>query len=99
MVGVFEPEDPGAATESAKEGRYAFDFGTAFTKGLSIRTGQCPVKRYNRYLRDLIIREEAAPSVIVSQEVGLDEAPLAYEKFDKREDGWTKVLLHPGAAA
>ncbi|MBV9595092.1 MAG: glutathione-independent formaldehyde dehydrogenase [Actinobacteria bacterium] len=98
VVGVYEPEDPGASTDSAKEGRYAFDFGTAFTKGLSLGTGQCPVKKYNRYLRDLIIREQAKPSIIVSHEVGLEQAPEAYARFDKRENGYTKVLLHPNAA-
>jgi glutathione-independent formaldehyde dehydrogenase len=95
VVGVYEPEDPGAATEGAKRGDYGFDFGTAFTKGLSIGTGQCPVKRYNRHLRDLIIRDLASPSVIVSHEVSLDDAVDAYEKFDQRADGYTKVLLHP----
>ena len=97
VVGVYEPEDPGAATDSAKEGRVAFDFGTAFTKGLSIATGQCPVKKYNRELRDLIIRGRATPGKIVSHELSLDEAVTGYDKFDKREDGWTKVVLHPGA--
>ncbi len=96
VVGVYEPEDPGASTEAAKEGRYGFDFGTAFTKGISLGTGQCPVKKYNRYLRDLIIRDQAAPSIIVSHEVSLDDAVEAYDKFDKRIDGYTKVLLHPG---
>jgi glutathione-independent formaldehyde dehydrogenase len=95
VVGVYEPEDPGASTEGAKHGRYGFDFGTAFTKGLSIGTGQCPVKKYNRYLRDLIIRDQASPSIIVSHEVPLDDAVVAYDKFDKRVDGYTKVLLHP----
>jgi glutathione-independent formaldehyde dehydrogenase len=95
VVGVYMPEDPGAANELAKHGRIAFDYGTAFTKGISIAGGQCPVKKYNRYLRDLIIAGRAEPSLIVSHEVGLDEAPDAYEKFDKRVDGYTKVLLHP----
>jgi hypothetical protein len=31
----------------------------------------------------------------VSHEIGLDEAPGADEKFDRRVDGYTKVLLHP----
>jgi glutathione-independent formaldehyde dehydrogenase len=31
----------------------------------------------------------------VSHEVPLDEAPDAYEKFDERRDGYTKVLLKP----
>jgi glutathione-independent formaldehyde dehydrogenase len=58
-------------------------------------TGQCPVKRYNRELRDLIVAGEARPSFIVSHELSLDAAPTGYETFDKRLDGWTKVLLDP----
>ena len=97
VVGVYEPEDPKAPTEGAKEGRIGFTYGAAFEKGLSISSGQCPVKRYNRQLRDLIIHGKATPSVIVSHEVSLTEAPTAYDKFDKRIDGYTKVLLHPAA--
>jgi glutathione-independent formaldehyde dehydrogenase len=58
-------------------------------------TGQCNVKRYNRYLRDLIIAGRATPSFVVSHELPLDQAPVAYEKFDKRVEGYTKVVLHP----
>jgi glutathione-independent formaldehyde dehydrogenase len=32
---------------------------------------------------------------VVSHELPLEEAPNAYEKFDKRIDGYTKVILHP----
>ncbi len=99
VVGVYEPEDDGAATEDAKKGRIDFDFGTAFSKGITIGTGQCPVKKYNRHLRDLIIRGQATPSDIVSHEVSLDDAVDAYDKFDKRVEGYTKVLLHPGNSA
>lgn len=97
VVGVYVSEDPKAATEQAKEGRYPFTFGAAFEKGLKIGTGQCPVKKYNRELRDLIIQGKATPSLIVSHDLALDEAVDAYDKFDKRENGWTKVLLHPAA--
>ena len=96
-VGVYVPEDPGAATEEAKVGRIAFDFGAAWEKGIAIGTGPCPVKRYNERLRDLIIRGVAHPSWIVSHEVPLEEAPDAYVHFDARDDGWTKVVLHPDA--
>jgi glutathione-independent formaldehyde dehydrogenase len=40
----------------------------------------------------------ATPSLLVSHELPLTEAPGAYEKFDRREDGFTKVLLHPANA-
>ena len=43
----------------------------------------------------MIISGVAKPSFVVSHEVGLDEAIDAYDKFDKRINGYTKVLLHP----
>jgi glutathione-independent formaldehyde dehydrogenase len=55
------------------------------------------VKRYNRQLRDLIIRGRAHPGTIVSHQLSLEQAPEAYDQFDKRVDGWTKVLLRPAA--
>jgi glutathione-independent formaldehyde dehydrogenase len=98
VIGVYVPEDPDPANELAGQGRVAFDYGTFFTKGQRMGTGQCPVKRYNTQLMDLILAGRAKPSKIVSHELSLEEAPGAYEKFDRREDGWTKVLLHPQAA-
>jgi glutathione-independent formaldehyde dehydrogenase len=97
VIGVYLPQDPGAATEEAKEGRIAFDFGRLFQKGQSLGTGQCPVKRYNERLRDEIIAGRAIPAKVISHELALTEAPDAYEKFDKRVDGYTKVILHPAA--
>jgi glutathione-independent formaldehyde dehydrogenase len=93
VVGVYLPEDPGAATQQAKEGRIPYDYGTFFSKGQHMGTGQCPVKRYNQQLRDLIIAGRANPSFLVSHELDLDHAPEGYDKFDRRENGWTKVLL------
>jgi threonine dehydrogenase-like Zn-dependent dehydrogenase len=58
-------------------------------------TGQANVKQYNRQLRNLIHRDRISPGVIVSHELNLDQAPEACRRFDDREDGWTKILLHP----
>jgi threonine dehydrogenase-like Zn-dependent dehydrogenase len=95
IPGLYVPADPGAADEQSKEGNLVLPFGRFFEKGLSMGTGQCNVKAYNRYLRDLIIAGRAKPGMIVSHEIGLDEAPGAYEKFDKRVEGYTKVIIHP----
>lgn len=97
VVGVFVPEDPEGADELARKGQIAFDFGKFFEKGLRMGSGQANVKAYNRYLADLIRAERARPSWIVSHELSLEEAPDAYEKFDCRDAGWTKVILHPGS--
>ena len=96
VVGVYVPEDPGLDDPSSA-GRIGWDYGTFFTKGQRMGTGQAPVKRYNRQLRDMIITGRATPGLIVSHEVGLDAAVDAYQRFDDREDGWTKVLLKPAA--
>jgi glutathione-independent formaldehyde dehydrogenase len=97
VVGLYVPEDPGAPSEEAAEGRLLFEIGKFFEKGLTMGTGQADVKSYNRALRDLIVAGRATPSFVVSQRLPLDEAPDAYEKFDNREEGYSKVVLDPAA--
>ena len=74
----------------------AFDFGMFWFKGQSMGTGQCNVKAYNRLLSRLIEKDKVRPSLIVSHELPLEQAPEGYENFDKRKEGWTKVVLKPG---
>lgn len=38
-------------------------------------------------------------TTIVSHEIPLEGAPEAYDKFARRVDGYTKVLIKPGMAA
>lgn len=95
IPGLYVPADPGAPDEQSGKGQILISFGKLFEKGLKLGTGQCNVKTYNRYLRDMIIAGKAKPSFVVSHEVDIDDAPSAYEKFDKRIEGYTKVLLHP----
>lgn len=97
VVGVFIPEDPNAADKLARQGQLAFDFGQFWFKGQSIGTGQANVKAYNRRLSKLIEHDKVKPSSIVSHELPLARAPEAYRSFDKREKGWTKVVLKPAA--
>ncbi|MEU4893885.1 glutathione-independent formaldehyde dehydrogenase [Streptomyces sp. NPDC044780] len=99
VPGLYVPSDPGAPDEHAKHGQLLVSIGRMFEKGQRMGTGQCNVKRYNRQLRDLIIAGRARPSFVVSHELPLDQAPQAYEKFDKRVEGYTKVVLHPVLAA
>ncbi len=96
VVGVFLPVDPHAQDPLAKEGKIAFDFGQFWFKGQRIATGQANVKAYNRKLCNLIHIGKAKPSMIISHELTLADAPGAYENFDKRKEGWTKVILKPG---
>lgn len=96
IPGLYVPSDPGGVDPHASKGELLIPFGKLFEKGLGLKTGQCNVKRYNAQLRDLIIAGKAKPSVVVSHpNEPLDNAPVAYEKFDKRIEGYTKVVLKP----
>jgi glutathione-independent formaldehyde dehydrogenase len=97
VVGLYVPADPGAPSEEAAEGRLLFEIGKFFEKGLTMGTGQADVKSYNRALRDLIVAGRATPSFVVSKRLPLEDAPDAYEKFDNREEGYSKVVLDPAA--
>ena len=72
-------------------------FGQFWNKGLRVGTGQANVKAYNRRLCNLIEAGKAAPSFLISHELPLERAAEGYKNFDARKDGWTKVLLRPGA--
>jgi glutathione-independent formaldehyde dehydrogenase len=97
VAGVYVPADPGGSDELARRGEVAFDFGLYWFKSQRMGTGQCPVKAYNRYLRELIHTGKANPSFVVSHDLPLDRPPEGYQHFDARDSGWTKVVLAPAA--
>jgi glutathione-independent formaldehyde dehydrogenase len=97
IVGVFPSEDPKSKDKFEKHGQVVFNIGKFFEKGLSVGSGQCNVKAYNRHLSNLIASGKAKPSFFISHQLLLDEAPEAYEHFDNRDSGWTKVVLKPHA--
>lgn len=97
VVGLYLTSDPGAPDENAAQGRLLFDMGVLFEKGLRMGTGQANSRAYSEYLRDLIIAGRAHPGFVVSKELPLGDAPDAYERFDRREEGYSKVVLKPAA--
>lgn len=95
VVGLYLPSDPGAPNENAAKGELLFKVGRFFEKGQKIGTGQADAKQYAHPLRDMIISGRATPSFVVSKQLPLADAPDAYARFDKREEGYSKVLLEP----
>ncbi len=75
LIGVYMAPDPGAKDKQAKQGIYPLPIGELFDKAVTIGMGQCPVKKYNEYLRDLIIQGRAHPGKIVSHHIRIQEAP------------------------
>jgi threonine dehydrogenase-like Zn-dependent dehydrogenase len=80
---------------TANPGNAGAAYGYADMGSQAMGTGQANVKEYNRQLRNLIHRDKLHPGLIVSHELNLEQAADGYQHFDDREDGWTKVILHP----
>ena len=89
VVGVYNPQDPGAATEDAQQGRYGFNYGLMFDKAITMGHGQCPVKRYNYQLRDLKEELEThVPGVRVGIEPEKEDRRTYRVRFDRIEQLW-----------
>jgi glutathione-independent formaldehyde dehydrogenase len=86
IIGVYVTEDPKGKTLDDKKGILHIPFGMLWGKGLTMGTGQAPVKSYQAMLRDLIVSGKAKPSFIVSDHIKIDEAPEAYKEFDERDE-------------
>ncbi len=98
IVGVFLPHDARPNTELEARGDLAVPWPELFRKGITISMGRDHDERYNTQLRDLIIAGQAKPSVIVSHRLPLEDAPDAFRRFDRRADGYIKVVLDPAGA-
>ncbi|MEH1016150.1 glutathione-independent formaldehyde dehydrogenase [Micromonospora sp. CPCC 206060] len=96
VVGLYLAHDPGAPDIHSRHGELLVKMGRFFEKGLRMATGQANVKTYNSYLRDMIVAGRARPGFVVSKELPLGQAPDAYERFDRREENYSKVVLKPG---
>ena len=92
------PQDPGGPDELAQQGEIAFDFGKFWFKGQTMGTGPVPGQEVQPGAARPHRRRKGQPSFIVSHELPLDQAPEGYKHFDSRDDGWTKVVLHPAGA-
>ena len=69
---------------------------TLFDKQIQLRMGQANVKRWVPEIMPLLMNgDPLGVDGFASHHLPLDAAPEAYEKFQKKEDGFVKVLLQP----
>jgi len=84
IPGLYVTGDPGGIDENAKIGQIGVRLGLGWAKSHSFTTGQCPVKRYNRQLMNMILSDKAHIAKAVNAvTISLDEAPSGYQAFDK----------------
>ncbi|MHA7154525.1 zinc-dependent alcohol dehydrogenase [Arthrobacter sp. TMN-50] len=68
-----------------------------FDKQLQTRMGQCNVRNWTDELLP-IVEDPTDPLGVMdlmTHTIGIDEAPAAYEKFQKKQDGCIKVVIRP----
>jgi threonine dehydrogenase-like Zn-dependent dehydrogenase len=68
-----------------------------FDRGITMRLGQCHVKRWTDDIIKLLDKDEDVLGVesFATHRLPLDEAPAAYEMFQQKKDGCIKVVLKP----
>ena len=71
--------------------------GAIVNKGLTIKSGQTHVQRYMKPLLERVQKGEINPGFVITHEMGLEEAPKAYDMFKNKERECIKVVLKPGA--
>lgn len=70
---------------------------TIFDKQLTITAGQCNVRNWDQDLLPFVedIKDPLGVNDLVTHRLPLEQAPEAYEMFQKKEDGCIKVVLQP----
>ena len=76
----------------------AIPIGTAMNKGITMRMGQCNVKRYMPHLLEHIRAGRIRARDIITHRLSLEDAPSAYDLFAEKRDGCIKCVLSPQAA-
>jgi threonine dehydrogenase-like Zn-dependent dehydrogenase len=68
-----------------------------FDRGLTMRFGQCHVRRWTDEIQKVLEQEDDVLDVegLATHRLPLEEAPDAYALFQKKEDGCIKVVLKP----
>ncbi len=84
IPGLYVTGDPGGIDENAKVGQLGIRIGLGWAKSHSFTTGQCPVKRYNRLLMNMILADKAhIADAVNATVVSLEDAPQGYQDFDQ----------------
>jgi S-(hydroxymethyl)glutathione dehydrogenase / alcohol dehydrogenase len=72
-----------------------FPLGQMLDKAIRVQIGQATVQRYVDELLGLVQRGEIRTDDIITHRLPLEEAPRAYDIFNRKEDGCVKVVLTP----
>lgn len=95
VAGVYPDKDLHPRPGTTMNEDLTAPWGTLFSKGVAVRFGRTHDRRYTRLLRDLVTSGRAKPGIVVTHHGSLTDAPELYHRFDRRQDGVIKAVLHP----
>ena len=84
IIGVYPPQHE------------AFPVGEAMNANLTVKMGNCNHRKYVPGLLSKIAAGHADPTTVWTRQETVPSALQAYEAFDRRDPGWTKVTLDVG---
>jgi threonine dehydrogenase-like Zn-dependent dehydrogenase len=92
-IGVFAAPESTTGTPFGNSSSSLIPFPVVefFTKGLTWGAGPVDPKLMAPYLEKLVSSGVARPDFIVSQEIGIDQVPEYYRRFDEHLE--TKVIV------
>ena len=71
------------------------NFGAAFGKGIHMNMGQTHMHKYLKPLLEHVEKGDIDPSFLISHIVGIEQVPEMYAKWQKKEEGVTKIVIDP----
>lgn len=75
---------------------HAFPLGDLFDKQITLRMGQANVRAWSDEILQVLTDDDALDTDdLVTHVLPLEEAPRAYEMFQKKEEGAIKIVLRP----
>jgi threonine dehydrogenase-like Zn-dependent dehydrogenase len=81
IIGVYPPQHE------------SFPIGAAMNRNLTIKTGNCNHRKYMPGLLAKIAAGTADPTTVLTRQESMPSVLEAYQAFDRRDPGWTKVTL------
>jgi threonine dehydrogenase-like Zn-dependent dehydrogenase len=72
-------------------------FGSAMMKNLTIKSGNCPHRKYIPMLMEQVQSGALHPEKVITKSEAFTSVLDAYHAFDERQSGWLKVALRTAA--
>ena len=94
VIGVYaaQPDTKGTPLGSTISPDITFPMSAFWTKRLTMKGGGVDTKAVIPQLLELVKSGRARPGFIVSQEIGIEDAPRSYRRFDDHLE--IKIIIH-----